>query len=107
MPHLTASKRDYRTNYDPRAAIRETLLSALGTTVGHKYLVALTGLALTAFVIAHMSGNLLVFKGRDALNSYALFLKDHGGLLWTFRIGLLVAFILHITLAVRLTLRNR
>src|SRR2546427_783475 len=107
MANLTASKRDHRTNYDPRAAIRETLLPALGTTVGHKYLVALTGLALTGFVIAHMTGNLLVFKGRDALNSYALFLKDHGGLLWAARLGLLAAFVLHIALAVRLTLRNR
>ena len=49
MAHVTASKRDYRTNYDPRAAIRETLLPALGTTVGHKYLVALTGSDTAAF----------------------------------------------------------
>ena len=46
---------------------------------------ALTGLALTGFVIVHMSGNLLIFRGRDALNSYALFLKDRGGLLWAAR----------------------
>jgi succinate dehydrogenase / fumarate reductase cytochrome b subunit len=107
MPQLTASKRDYRSNYDRRDPIHKTLLPALGTTVGNKYLVALTGLALTGFVIAHMTGNLLIFKGRDALNSYALFLKDRGALLWLARIGLLIAFVLHISLAVRLTLRNR
>jgi succinate dehydrogenase / fumarate reductase cytochrome b subunit len=107
MPHVTASKRDYRTNYDRRASIPKTLLPALGTTVGSKFLVALTGLALTGFVLAHMTGNLLLFKGRDALNSYALFLKDRGALLWLARIGLLAAFVLHIVLAIRLTLRNR
>src|SRR5436309_4260826 len=107
MPHVTASKRDYRTNYDRRFSPWKTLLSALTTTVGSKYLVALTGLALTGFVIAHMTGNLLIFKGRDALNSYALFLKDRGALLWLLRIGLLAAFVLHIALAVRLALRNR
>jgi succinate dehydrogenase / fumarate reductase cytochrome b subunit len=106
MPHLIASKRLYRTNYDRHGSIPKTLLPALRTTVGSKFLVALTGLALAGFVIAHMTGNLLVFKGRDALNSYALFLKDRGALLWVLRIGLLVAFVLHIALAVRLTVRN-
>jgi succinate dehydrogenase / fumarate reductase cytochrome b subunit len=83
------------------------LFAALGTTVGSKYVVAVTGMALTAFVIAHMSGNLLIFRGRDALNSYAQFLKDHPGPLWAARIGLLVTFLLHISIAIRLTLRNR
>src|SRR6476620_11942781 len=106
MAQLTASKRDYRSNYDRRNSIAQSLLPALYTTVGNKFLVALTGLALTGFVIAHMTGNLLLFKGRDALNSYALFLKDRGALLWGARIGLLVAFVLHIFFAVRLTLRN-
>jgi succinate dehydrogenase / fumarate reductase cytochrome b subunit len=83
------------------------LFAALGTTVGSKYLVALTGLALTGFVIVHMAGNLLLFRGRDALNSYALFLKDRGALLWLARAGLLATFVLHIWIAVRLTRRNR
>jgi len=107
MAQLTASKRDYRTNYDRRGTIAQSLIPALRTTVGSKFLVALTGMALTGFVIAHMTGNLLVFKGRDALNSYALFLKDRGAVLWVLRLGLLAAFVLHIWLAVRLMLRNR
>src|SRR5262249_12217361 len=78
----------------------------LSTTVGSKFLVALTGLALTAFVFVHMVGNLLVFRGPEALNDYAEFLKSHGGLLWTARIGLLAAFVLHIWLTLRLKRRN-
>src|SRR5438067_7413453 len=102
----TPSKRLYPTNAQP-VPMSRWLFAPLGTTVGSKYVVALTGLALTGFVVVHMSGNLLLFRGRDALNSYALFLKDRGGLLWLARGGLLTMFVLHIWLAVRLTLRNR
>jgi succinate dehydrogenase / fumarate reductase, cytochrome b subunit len=102
----TPSKRLYPTNASPQRMSR-WLFAALGTTVGSKYIVALTGLGLTGFVVLHMAGNLLIFRGRDALNSYALFLKDRGALLWLARGGLLTMFVLHIWLAVRLTLRNR
>jgi len=100
------SKRQKRTNSNGRA-LTGWLLPALGSTVGSKYLIALTGLALTGFVLVHMSGNLLIYKGRDALNSYALFLKERGALLWLARGGLLAAFLLHIGLTVRLKVRNR
>jgi succinate dehydrogenase / fumarate reductase cytochrome b subunit len=100
------SKRLHPTNA-PTVQMSRWLFSALGTTVGSKYIVALTGLALTGFVIMHMAGNLLLFRGREALNAYAQFLKDRGALLWAARLGLLTVFILHIWLAVRLTLRNR
>jgi succinate dehydrogenase / fumarate reductase cytochrome b subunit len=106
MATVTTSKKDFRTNYD-RRTIGHVILRSLRSTVGSKYLVALTGLALTGFVIIHMAGNLLLFKGRDALNSYALALKDLGGLLWALRLGLLALFVLHIWLAIRLTARNR
>jgi succinate dehydrogenase / fumarate reductase cytochrome b subunit len=102
----TPSKRLHPTNATGQRMSR-WLFAALGTTVGGKYVVALTGLALTGFVIAHMSGNLLLFRGRDALNSYAQFLKDRGGLLWAARLGLLAVFVLHMWVAIRLTLRNR
>jgi succinate dehydrogenase / fumarate reductase, cytochrome b subunit len=100
------SKREKRTNSNGRA-LTGWLLPALGSTVGSKYLIALTGLALTGFVFVHMSGNLLIYRGRDALNSYALFLKERGALLWLARGGLLAVFLLHIWLTVRLKLRNR
>lgn len=101
----TPSKRLYPTNA-PRVPMSRWLFAALATTVGSKYVVALTGLALTGFVIVHMAGNLLIFRGREALNAYALFLKDRGALLWVARLGLLTTFVLHIWLAVRLKFRN-
>jgi succinate dehydrogenase / fumarate reductase cytochrome b subunit len=102
----TPSKRLFPTN-NQRVPMSRWLFAGLGTTVGSKYVVALTGLALTAFVLVHMAGNLLIFRGRDALNNYALFLKERGALLWLARGGLLTVFVLHIWLGIRLTLRNR
>ncbi|MBN9122621.1 MAG: succinate dehydrogenase cytochrome b subunit [Planctomycetes bacterium] len=78
------------------------------SSVGAKITVALTGLGLTAFTIFHMIGNLKVFSGPEAINAYAHFLKHELGLLlWIARAGLLAIFLLHIALAVRLTLRSK
>ncbi|MDH4237652.1 MAG: succinate dehydrogenase cytochrome b subunit, partial [Nitrospira sp.] len=52
-------------------------------------------------------GNLQVFEGPEALNSYATILRDMPILLWAARIGLLGVVIVHIALAIRLALRNR
>ena len=80
------------------------------TTVGSKFVVAVTGALLLAFVIGHMAANLQIFLGpevgRQALNDYAYFLKSKPPLLWTARIGLLAALVLHVVLAVRLQRRN-
>ncbi len=75
--------------------------------VGAKGLVAITGLMLTGFVVMHLSGNLLMFAGPDAMNAYAAGLKKLGALLWIARGGLLAAFILHLGLAVKLNLENK
>src|SRR5262249_25682428 len=69
------------------------------TTVGMKMTVAVTGSLLLGFVIAHMAGNLKVFKGQNDINEYALFLKELGPILWAMRIGLLIVFLTHILLS--------
>jgi succinate dehydrogenase / fumarate reductase cytochrome b subunit len=79
---------------------------AAPSTISSKYVVAITGLALTGFVLVHMLGNLLVFAGREPLNNYAHALKSNPGLLWTARIGLLVMFVVHIYVALQLKLKN-
>jgi len=79
----------------------------LQTSVGKKSIVAITGALLLGFVIAHMLGNLQIFLGADKINSYAKTLQDLGGLLWIARIGLLVAFVVHIAMAIKLTLENK
>ncbi len=77
------------------------------SSVGAKHLMAVTGIALVMFVVAHMLGNLLVFAGPNALNGYAQNLHDTGGLLWVARAGLLLAVVLHIAASVRLTALNK
>jgi succinate dehydrogenase / fumarate reductase, cytochrome b subunit len=77
------------------------------SSVGKKYVMAVTGLGLYGFVIIHLLGNLQVFLGPTQINAYAYALKSTPALLWGGRIGLLVIFVLHITAAVQLTRANR
>jgi succinate dehydrogenase / fumarate reductase, cytochrome b subunit len=83
------------------------LFSHVLTSPGSKVVMALTGLGLAAFVVFHMLGNLQVFEGADALNTYAAFLREMPILLWTVRLGLLGMAVLHIALAIQLTIHNR
>ncbi len=75
--------------------------------VGKKVVMGVTGIIGIGFVILHSLGNLLVFRGPNAINSYSHFVKSTGELLWTLRIVLIVAVILHVIAAVQLTLQSR
>lgn len=77
------------------------------SSIGSKWMMAISGAALVGFLVAHLSGNLLIFVGRDALNAYAKGLHDLGPLLWVARIGLLVFVLMHIFTAMSLMKRNR
>ena len=81
---------------------------------------AVTGLMLFGFLVAHMVGNLKIFQGIDIgsgrykIDVYAQFLRDvgfplfaHGELLLYARLGLLAAFGLHIASAVQVVLASR
>jgi succinate dehydrogenase / fumarate reductase cytochrome b subunit len=73
------------------------------SAVGKKVVMGVTGLIGVGFVTVHALGNLLVFRGPDAINSYSRFLKSSGELLWALRIVLIVAVILHVVAAVQLS----
>lgn len=80
------------------------------SSVGKKILMAVTGVVLVAFVIAHMVGNLKVYLGREHFNAYARFLRTVGmpalpesGLLWILRIVLLACVGVHIWASIALT----
>lgn len=111
MSSAAPTKRDYPTNTVPSGrGVLDWLKPFFTVSVGMKATTAVTGLALTGFVIGHLVGNLKVlpvFGGRDALNGYAKFLKDLGGLLWVARGGLLAVFGLHVYLALTLALRAK
>lgn len=67
---------------------------------------AITALIMLFYLIAHLLGNLLIFKGPSWFNAYASMLREFGLLLWTIRIVMLVAFLIHLTLAIQLTIEN-
>jgi succinate dehydrogenase / fumarate reductase cytochrome b subunit len=83
------------------------LLRIWRSSLGKKYVMAVTGLGLFIFVIAHMAGNLQIFLGPEKINAYAYFLKANPGFLWTARLGLLLIAVLHVTAALQLALANR
>lgn len=76
---------------------------ALNSSVGRKFVMALTGLGLVVFIIMHLLGNLLLYKKDPAVfNAYAAKLESFGILLTVAEIGLAAAFIIHIFTAINL-----
>jgi succinate dehydrogenase / fumarate reductase, cytochrome b subunit len=77
------------------------------SSLGKKYIMAITGAGLFVFVVGHMLGNLQIFLGPESINRYGSFLQSLGELLWVARIGLIVLVLLHIWSAVTLSAQNR
>lgn len=81
-------------------------INPLGTLVGKKILVAITGLFMLLFVIMHLIGNLQIYAGPEAINEYAAFLASIPKIVWLFRITMILAIIMHIWLTISLTKTN-
>ncbi|MSP92913.1 MAG: succinate dehydrogenase cytochrome b subunit [Myxococcales bacterium] len=86
-----------------------TVGRVLQSSLGLKFVMALSGAGLVGFVVGHLVGNLLVFKGSngDAINAYAQGLKDLGAGLWVMRGGVLACAVAHVAAAGLLTRRSR
>jgi succinate dehydrogenase / fumarate reductase, cytochrome b subunit len=87
--------------------MQQLLRRIFGSSVGKKYVMALSGCLLLLFVIAHLLGNLQIFLGPEVINRYGHFLQSHPELIWPARLGLLLMLGLHIWAAVKLTVENR
>lgn len=79
----------------------------LFSSLGKKTVVALTGIALVAFVTGHLLGNFTIYLGPDWLNSYALHLQSLGPLLWVIRLALLGILVGHIFFTMLLWKENQ
>jgi succinate dehydrogenase / fumarate reductase, cytochrome b subunit len=84
------------------------------STVGKKWVMAVSGVVLMLFVLVHLLGNLKLFLSKEELNLYGEALRDMPGhllprtvLLWVIRVGLIAAFVFHIHAAYGLTVINR
>ena len=78
-----------------------------GTTVAQEFLVALSGFILVLFILGHLAGNFLLFRGPEAFNAYARGMQSMGPLLWLARLILLTALLVHVVLTIRLKLLGR
>jgi succinate dehydrogenase / fumarate reductase cytochrome b subunit len=90
------------------------LTSLWRSTIGKKYVMAVSGLIWFGYLILHLWGNLKIYAGPTFLNEYGGFLRTVGEpffgfsqLLWLVRIILIPAFIVHVWAAVQLTSRDR
>lgn len=83
------------------------LTRLLNSSIGKKWLMALTGAVLVLFALGHMVGNLQIFLGSEVLNHYAKLLHASQELLWGVRLGLLGCAVIHIWMAIWLTIDNR
>jgi succinate dehydrogenase / fumarate reductase cytochrome b subunit len=81
--------------------------NVFGSSLGRKYVMAITGLVLFGFVVGHLVGNLQIFLGPEPINRYGAFLQGFGELLWPVRIFLLSMVVLHFWAAAKLTAENR
>jgi succinate dehydrogenase / fumarate reductase cytochrome b subunit len=77
------------------------------SSLGKKYLMAVSGGVLFLFVVGHLLGNLQIFLGPEAINRYGDFLQSNKEILWPARLVLLGMVGLHIWSAVKLSAENK
>lgn len=84
------------------------------SSVGKKWVMAVTGVMIMGFVFAHMVGNLKMYLGPREFDHYSEFLRNllvpilpRTVTLWLMRVGLIGAVALHIHSAYGLTVINR
>jgi succinate dehydrogenase / fumarate reductase cytochrome b subunit len=78
--------------------------------IGKKAVMAVTGVVLFGYVVAHLLGNLQIYSSSpEQINGYAAFLHNPANVvpLWAVRAFLLAALILHIVASVQLWNQNR
>jgi succinate dehydrogenase / fumarate reductase cytochrome b subunit len=76
-------------------------------SISAKILMALSGLFLMSFLVVHLLGNLQIFSGPEVFNAYPELLHHYPTLLWSARIVLICAFVLHILTSIYLSTKNK
>lgn len=85
----------------------KVVTNIFSSSLGKKYIMAVSGLVLVLFVIAHLLGNLQIFLGPEAINRYGNFLQTNIEILWPARIFLIIMIGLHIWSAIKLSIENK
>lgn len=83
------------------------MVSFIQSTVGKKYLMGLSGLIWAGFIFGHMAGNMTILVSPDMYNAYGHAIVSNKILLYGTEIGLVLALVTHVVLALLLTKQNR
>lgn len=78
----------------------------LSSSIGKKQVMALSGLFLVLFLVGHLGGNFLFFLGEQTFNEYSHALTSNP-LIIPIELGLLAIFLIHIVLAIWVSLENK
>ncbi|RME01465.1 MAG: succinate dehydrogenase, partial [Deltaproteobacteria bacterium] len=76
------------------------------SSILRKTVMGITGLFLCLFLLVHLSGNFLLFRGPEAFNAYSQFMA-HNTFIRVNEFVLLFGFLFHIMDALLLTRKNR
>jgi succinate dehydrogenase / fumarate reductase cytochrome b subunit len=90
-----------------RKSSKNPFIAFYHSSIGKKYIVAITALLLVLYVFGHLLGNLQIYLGPDRINAYAKFLHSLGPILWAVRVILIAAFVVHIVATIQLAQENR
>jgi len=82
------------------------LTGAFRSSVGKKLMMAITGGSFCGFLIAHLAGNITIYGGSDAFNTYAARLHSLGAVLKLAEFGLIFFAIVHVTTGIFLFFDN-
>lgn len=81
-------------------------LRTITSSLGKKLVIATTGLIFCLFLTMHLFGNLTIFSGGEAVNSYSERLHALGSVLKVVEVVLLASALLHISFAALLYFEN-
>jgi succinate dehydrogenase / fumarate reductase cytochrome b subunit len=81
-------------------------INTLGSSIGKKLMMAVTGLGFVGFLIVHLIGNLTLYGGQDLFTSYVEHLHALGPLITVAELGLLAFVIIHIVIGTLLFYQN-
>ncbi len=83
------------------------LSESLNSSIGKKFVMAVTGICLILFLIVHLAGNLTLFAGAEAFNAYVHTLEPFKPIIRVIEVILALVFVFHIVNGVRLWIANR
>jgi succinate dehydrogenase / fumarate reductase cytochrome b subunit len=83
------------------------LLNSLNSSIGKKFVMAITGVCLLMFLIIHLIGNMTLYIGREAFTGYVEILESVKPLIRVIEVILALVFLLHIFNGVRLWYQNK